>query len=427
MTAVFYHNGAARKLPDIGQGLPNAAYSFDQAGEYLISAQVENCGSFAAAIHTLRISSGPDPDLSISKTAPATGVANQPITYTLTLANSGALTATNLLVRDTLPVGATYLSGGSLVGNEVRWEIPYLGGYGQQITVTFAVSASSDVVNGDYGVSADGGVSAQGSAPVQTRIVDAQTLLSPVLTGTLSYAGNQSSHLLIPGGAVFADTLIAYEETGAPSTLGDLPYAGRAFRLDAYQENALVNDFRLYEMVHITLSYNPAITTILDPHRFTLRYWENDRWQGDGVACAADVISSTVHCTLDTPLLTYYALVERTYSVYLPLVLRAPALPALYAEITGISLEGSQYAVLFQTYGFTAQLPGQHVHFFFDTVPPEEAGLPGSGPWYVYGGPSPFTGYGVADRPGGATQMCVLVANHDHSVIQGSGNCYDLP
>lgn len=51
----------------------------------------------------------------------------------------------------------------------------------------------------------------------------------------------------------------------------------------------------------------------------------------------------------------------------------------------------------------------------------------GSGPWFVYGGPSPFTGYGAADRPLGATRLCVLVANPDHSIILGSGNCVDLP
>jgi hypothetical protein len=72
-------------------------------------------------------------------------------------------------------------------------------------------------------------------------------------------------------------------------------------------------------------------------------------------------------------------------------------------------------------------MPGQHVHFFFDTVPPEEAGVPSAGLWFVYAGPSPFTGYGTADRPQGANQMCILVANQDHSVIQGTGNCYNLP
>lgn len=32
-----------------------------------------------------------------------------------------------------------------------------------------------------------------------------------------------------------------------------------------------------------------------------------------------------------------------------------------------------------------------------------------------------------ADRPDGATQMCALVTNPDHSVVAGSGTCVDLP
>jgi hypothetical protein len=108
----------------------------------------------------------------------------------------------------------------------------------------------------------------------------------------------------------------------------------------------------------------------------------------------------------------------------------APAASAssLAAQINGITLlDTGYYAVDFATVGFTPALPGQHVHFFFDTVAPEQAGLPGSGPWAVYGGPSPFTGYGAADRPAGATQMCILVANSDHSVQANTGNCFPLP
>ena len=44
-----------------------------------------------------------------------------------------------------------------------------------------------------------------------------------------------------------------------------------------------------------------------------------------------------------------------------------------------------------------------------------------------WGGPSPFNGYPVNDIPNGATQMCALVANADHTIILGSGSCYPLP
>ena len=102
--------------------------------------------------------------------------------------------------------------------------------------------------------------------------------------------------------------------------------------------------------------------------------------------------------------------------------------PPLYVRINEITLNSSgQYVVAYETFGYTEKLPGMHVHFFFDTVPPEQAGVPGSGPWILYGGPRPFTKYRESDRPGAATQMCALVANANHSIIMESGNCMDLP
>jgi hypothetical protein len=74
--------------------------------------------------------------------------------------------------------------------------------------------------------------------------------------------------------------------------------------------------------------------------------------------------------------------------------------------------------------------PQLHVHMFFNTVPPDQAGVPGKGPWKLTGGQygtSPFTQYGPANRPPNATQMCSLVANSNHSVIPNTGNCVDLP
>ena len=99
------------------------------------------------------------------------------------------------------------------------------------------------------------------------------------------------------------------------------------------------------------------------------------------------------------------------------------------AQITRIRISGGDYVVSYQAIGFTPDIPGvRHVHFFFDTVPPTQAGTPADPRnWILYDGASPFRGYQVNDRPNGARQMCILVANHDHSVIQGTGNCVALP
>ena len=114
--------------------------------------------------------------------------------------------------------------------------------------------------------------------------------------------------------------------------------------------------------------------------------------------------------------------------IYLPMALKNYPPTTKQVQITGITVDGSNnYVVSFQTFNYTPQLPGDHIHFFFDTVPPDQAGVPGSGPWEIYGQPSPFTGYAVSDRPVGANNMCALVANPDHSIILNSGNCISLP
>jgi hypothetical protein len=101
--------------------------------------------------------------------------------------------------------------------------------------------------------------------------------------------------------------------------------------------------------------------------------------------------------------------------------------PELFVLIRSITIENNAYVVDYETFGYTEKLPGMHVHFFFDTVAPENAGMPGSGPWKLYGGPRPFKEYLVNNRPLQALQMCALVANANHSVIKNSGTCMELP
>jgi serine/threonine-protein kinase len=111
---------------------------------------------------------------------------------------------------------------------------------------------------------------------------------------------------------------------------------------------------------------------------------------------------------------------------FIPTVTAPPGIP--FARINAVELGGGgQYVVSYETFEYTEQLPGVHVHFFFNTVPPEQAGNPGKGLWILYGGPRPFTKYKTSDRPANASQMCALVANPDHSVQPDSGNCLPLP
>ncbi len=113
-----------------------------------------------------------------------------------------------------------------------------------------------------------------------------------------------------------------------------------------------------------------------------------------------------------------------------PTMLPTPTIPpgVRFVDIQSITTDTQgRYVVEYETFEYTEKLPGVHVHFFFDTVPPEQAGNPGKGPWYLYGGPRPFDKYRQKDRPKEAAQMCALVANADHSVQLNSGDCAVLP
>lgn len=98
-----------------------------------------------------------------------------------------------------------------------------------------------------------------------------------------------------------------------------------------------------------------------------------------------------------------------------------------FVRINSIHIEGGQYIVDYETFGYTEVLPGVHIHFFFNHIAPEDAGAGGSGPWFLWGGPRPFDGYFISDKPASATQMCALQANADHTINLNTGNCVDLP
>ena len=89
------------------------------------------------------------------------------------------------------------------------------------------------------------------------------------------------------------------------------------------------------------------------------------------------------------------------------------------ALITGVKVVSDRYEVTFSTAEFVPAIPGMHVHFYFNGA----SGADG----FDYAGVSPFTGYRVAERPGGASQICIVVAAATHTVVAGSGNCVNLP
>jgi hypothetical protein len=119
------------------------------------------------------------------------------------------------------------------------------------------------------------------------------------------------------------------------------------------------------------------------------------------------------------------------------------------AFITGITLDKSTatYVASYTVKGFTPIIYTQgvkgspsdhHVHFFYDTVGADHAGsnTPAPGKWAVWDKDSghgefvfnQFNAFNQNSNGGfGAKQLCILVADANHGVEQGSGNCAPLP
>lgn len=109
------------------------------------------------------------PHLIIHKTGPASVTPGSPITYTVLVTNTGDLGASNVVITDSIPTGATYLSGGTRAGNIVNWSIGSLAP-NISTTVQFIVTATRTITNSQYRVSADGGYAATGNTPIVTVV-----------------------------------------------------------------------------------------------------------------------------------------------------------------------------------------------------------------------------------------------------------------
>jgi serine/threonine-protein kinase len=111
--------------------------------------------------------------------------------------------------------------------------------------------------------------------------------------------------------------------------------------------------------------------------------------------------------------------------------LNSAATGAATVRIDRVTRQGDAFLVFYSAQNFVPRLEAgnRHIHLFWNTVEPENAGANGRPPkpYAVYAGPVPFRGFKVADRPPDATQVCALVADDSNSVESGTGNCAALP
>jgi len=132
--------------------------------------------------------------LTITKSAPATVAPGASLTYTITYGNTGGADATNVVIRDTVPTGTTFVSatdGGTEAGGVVTWNIGTVGtgvvGQTVSFTVTVTAPAGATVANDNYTIEGDG-IAAIPGPPIFTSVTAGALTVTIIANPTIGPA-----------------------------------------------------------------------------------------------------------------------------------------------------------------------------------------------------------------------------------------------
>ena len=102
--------------------------------------------------------------------------------------------------------------------------------------------------------------------------------------------------------------------------------------------------------------------------------------------------------------------------------------------IDAITVEGDQMVARYTTVGYDPKINGgpesRHIHFYFDTLPIDQAGSPAPGGWVVYDTDANgelIYRFPISSIPDGATKLCASVANVNHGLDEHLQDCVALP
>ena len=103
------------------------------------------------------------------------------------------------------------------------------------------------------------------------------------------------------------------------------------------------------------------------------------------------------------------------------------AVPFQGVQLTNIREEDGNYVIDYRIVGFALAPIGVHLHFYFNNITENDAGIGGTGPYIEYDGLPPFVYEAPDETPFGATQVCAVMAGRLHQIRPGSSSCIDIP
>lgn len=264
-----------------------------------------------------------------------------PLTYTITVNNSGPGMARGVVVTDTYPTDVDIIRVVPTIGS---CQYPQPGtqiyctlgdmGFAETETITVVVTPTATgiltntvQVNSTYGDSK----LTNNTAVVTTLVGDVKLTVTPTSGGTLTYTDSQGNptSVTVPTGAVTDTTILLY--TAVPTITGSTPsgfsFAGHAFSLDAYQNGALQSPFTFSTPIIVKVTYSDADVSGMVETALKLNYWNGSNWMDAAATCAppSTYTYNPAENWFSLPIchLTDFAVMGETgYKIYLPLVLR---------------------------------------------------------------------------------------------------------
>jgi uncharacterized repeat protein (TIGR01451 family) len=189
----------------LGLPAPFVVAPFTAAGATVHAVAVNGPGRGSGSVRFLP--AGLAPGLSITKSAPPAVPSGGQLTYTITFGNTGPANATDVVIEEAIPSGASFLSatgGGTFGAGVVTWSLGTLGAgvTNQTVSVTVLVTAppGATIANDNYTIEATG-VAPIFGPPVETSVVAAT--IDPTAIPTVSELGMLALALVFAALGVF--------------------------------------------------------------------------------------------------------------------------------------------------------------------------------------------------------------------------------